>query len=48
MHTDLTFFTNAPDCSLLYHLYDLSYEEARIIDTELELSEEEYSNFKIE
>lgn len=34
--------------NLVYRLYDLSYEEVKIVDPEFGLSEEEYNNIKIE
>ncbi len=33
---------------MVYELYDLSYEEVKIVEPEFELTEEEYNDFKIE
>ena len=33
---------------MVYKLYDLTYEEAKIVDPELQLSEKEYNEFKLE
>jgi len=33
---------------LVYHLYELTYEEVKIIDNDFWLSEEEYGKFKLE
>lgn len=34
--------------NLVYHLYDLTYDEVKVVDPEFGLSEEEYNNIKIE
>jgi hypothetical protein len=33
---------------LVYHLYELTYDEVKIIDKDFWLSEEEYKNYKLE